>query len=263
MLRQWLQAHGFGPLGLLLWSISLGAWVMIVAGDPFNFPVPILCGGSLDSAITKGAHLLDFSVRTVGWTAIVGEIALMVVAMMAPGLAGPLLHLWYRSLSRHRWRAIVIFTVGYLSTWMIACALLIAAAYLLHALAGSSLIAGLVVVLAGVAWQISPPRTLCLARCHLRPRLSIFGLAALADPLFFGITLAIWCVATCWALMLLPLCISDAHFPLMAAGTLLVASERTGQRMIDPSGLLTRAWTRRLAVRVVWKRWTEARYVSS
>jgi predicted metal-binding membrane protein len=245
MLRQWLQARGFGPFGILLWSASLSAWVIIVAGEPFHFAMPILCGGSRDSAIGKGVYLLDLSVRAIGWPVLAGEIALMVVAMMAPSLAGPFLHLWYRSLSRHRWRSMAFFIVGYLSTWMAAYALMVVAAFFLHALAGSALVAGLAAVLACVAWQISPTRMLCLARCHLRPRLSIFGLAALTDPLFFGITLATWCITTCWALMLLPLCISDARLPLMAAGTLLVVSERTGQRGIGRWGPLMRPLSRR------------------
>jgi predicted metal-binding membrane protein len=240
MLRQWLQARGFGPLGLLLWSVSLCAWLLIVGGDRLHVVLPLLCGGPSNATIPQGVFALDFAIQTVGWPALAGGSVLMVVAMMAPALAGPFLHLWYRSLSRHRWRAILLFIAGYLSIWTVVCVFLILTAYLLHGSTGSELGAGLVVAATGLAWQVSPARARCLARCHLRPRLSIFGVAAFTDPLLFGLTLACWCVATCWALMLLPLCLADAHLPLMAAGALLVAIERTKQSRPGRSGLVFR-----------------------
>jgi predicted metal-binding membrane protein len=240
MPTQWLQSRGFGPLGLLLWGVSLSGWGMILAGDGLHLGLPAICGGGPNSALAEAAYSLDFTIRTIGGPALASGIALMVIAMMAPALAGPVLHLWYRSLSRHRWRAIALFSVSYLVTWMIACACLMAAAMVLHALLRNALAVGSVVGVAGLVWQICPARARCLARCHLRPRLSIFGVAALADPLAFGITLAGWCIATCWALMLLPLCLGEAQLPLMAAGTLVVASERFAPQRPDRSGVLRR-----------------------
>jgi len=181
MLRQWLQARGFGPLGLLLWSVSLCAWLLIVGGDRLHVVLPLLCGGPSNATIPQGVFALDFAIQTVGWPALAGGSVLMVVAMMAPALAGPFLHLWYRSLSRHRWRAILLFIAGYLSIWTVVCVFLILTAYLLHGSTGSELGAGLVVAATGLAWQVSPARARCLARCHLRPRLSIFGVAAFTD----------------------------------------------------------------------------------
>ncbi|MEO5757131.1 MAG: DUF2182 domain-containing protein [Mesorhizobium sp.] len=210
---------------------------MIVGGDRLHVALPQLCGGPSEP---QGLYALEFTIQTIGWPALSGGAALMVVAMMAPALAGPLLHLWYRSLSRHRWRAILLFITGYVAIWTIACLLLILTAYVLHGSTGSEIAASLVVASAGLAWQLSPARARCLARCHLRPRLSIFGAAAFTDPLLFGLTLACWCVATCWALMLLPLCLPGAHLPLMAGGALLVAIERTTQRKSKPSGLANR-----------------------
>ena len=42
----------------------------------------------------------------------------------------------------------------------------------------------------------------------------------------FGITHAVWCVGSCWALMLLPLLVSHGHIAVMAAVALWLAAER-------------------------------------
>jgi predicted metal-binding membrane protein len=230
MLAQRLQALGLGPLGLLLWGVSLGAMAMIMGQGGSHVSLPVICRVAASPAIEEAANALDFTVHTVSLPAVLTGAVLMVAAMMTPALAGPLLHLWYRSLSRHRWRAIALFVTGYLAIWTMAFALLIATSIVLLSLAPSTLAVGLVVGLVGLAWHFSAARSVCLARCHSRPRLSIFGMAAVADPLLYGFTHGTWCVTTCWAVMLLPLCLSEAHMPIMAAGAMLVASERLGQR---------------------------------
>lgn len=154
-----------------------------------------------------------------------GQSAVMVVAMMAPALAGPYLHLWFRSLSRHRWRALTLFSLAYLFVWTAAAVLLSkVATLLLAAHAGPSTL--ILVTTTLLTWQLSPTRLRCLARCHLRPRISVFGPAALIDPLRFGVTMALWCVASCWALMGLPHLWPQAELPLLALATIIIARER-------------------------------------
>ncbi len=61
------------------------------------------------------------------------------------------------------------------------------------------------VVVGGVGWQSSPLKQRCFNRLRGHPGLAAFGRAADLDMLRFGCTHAIWCVGSCWALMLLPL----------------------------------------------------------
>ncbi|MDB5721828.1 MAG: hypothetical protein JWP15_2446 [Alphaproteobacteria bacterium] len=152
----------------------------------------------------------------------------MVAAMMAPALAAPLSHLWLGSPARYRWRAISLFGLGYFAVWLLALSVMFAAAALLVAAAGSVRPAGVTIAALGIAWQASPLRSACLARCHLRPQLSSFGAAALGDSLRFGAVQACWCVTTCWALMTLPMLWPGEHGPLSAAATLFIAIERAG-----------------------------------
>jgi hypothetical protein len=74
-----------------------------------------------------------------------------------------------------------------------------------------------------------------LNRCHNHRPLAAFGIAAARDALFMGLSHGRWCVGSCWAVMLLPLLLPDAHVAAMAAVTLLMFCER-----MDPPA--TPAW---------------------
>ena len=78
-----------------------------------------------------------------------------------------------------------------------------------------------------VLWQASPLKRRCLAGCHARRPLRAFGHAADFDAVHFGVTAALWCIGTCWALMLLALMLSHAHLLGMAAITAVMLSERS------------------------------------
>ena len=141
---------------------------------------------------------------------------LMLLAMMSPLLANAIHHLWARSLSRRRIRAIILFTVAYITVWMLVGAVLMLIAEQLKVLSsfweGAAFATSLVIAL---VWQASPWKQSCLNRCHLQPRLSAFGIAADRDCLRFGLVKGLFCVGTCWALMLLPLVVVSAGLPLM------------------------------------------------
>ncbi|MBV8910862.1 MAG: DUF2182 domain-containing protein, partial [Gammaproteobacteria bacterium] len=53
-----------------------------------------------------------------------------------------------------------------------------------------------------------------------------FGSAADADALQFGLLQGIWCVGSCWALMLLPGIVSGWHVAAMATVALWLCAER-------------------------------------
>jgi predicted metal-binding membrane protein len=222
------SGSGIVPLACALWSISLVAFGVIALSDNVHAELMLLCRSDPGPLFAEGLSYLHFYYSTLDLATFAGGVTLMLVAMMTPALAGPLLHLWFRSLSRHRWRAIMLFFLGYLGVWLAACVLLFVIALLLVSLTGSEPVAGAVAVLGWLIWQLSTVRSRCLARCHQRPRLSVFGMAALVDPLCFGATHGFWCVMTCWALMLIPLCLPFAHLPVMLGGAILIAYERVG-----------------------------------
>jgi predicted metal-binding membrane protein len=200
---------------------------VIAVSDDVHAELMFLCSSNSRPILAESLVYLHFYYASVDIVSFAGGVTLMLIAMMTPALAGPLLHLWFRSLSRHRWRAIVLFLLGYLFVWLAVSVLLFIVALLLVSLTGSEIVAGAIALTGGLIWQMSAVRSRCLARCHLRPRLSIFGVVAQVDPLRFGATHAIWCVTTCWALMLIPLCLPVAHIPIMMFAAVLVAHERT------------------------------------
>ena len=74
-------------------------------------------------------------------------------------------------------------------------------------------------------WQVSPAKQWCLNRCHRQPHLAVFGATRISTRLVMASQTAA-CVGACWALMLLPLLLAQAHLPAMAAVTLFILAER-------------------------------------
>ena len=87
------------------------------------------------------------------------------------------------------------------------------------------------VVLIASVWQVSPIKQRCLNRCHAHTELAAFGAAADLDALRFGLAHGVWCVGSCWALMLLPLVVSGGHIAVMAGVSLWLAAERLERPM--------------------------------
>lgn len=157
---------------------------------------------------------------------LLADWALMLVAMMPPLLAMPLMHVWRSSLPRRRLRASVGFLLGYGALWMAAGPILTVLALLLQltvaeaALAGALLIASL--------WSASPWHRVALNRGHRMRRIGLFGWAADRDCLIFGMTHGLWCIASCWAWMLVPLLGGAWHIPIMLfAGAMMLAERLT------------------------------------
>jgi predicted metal-binding membrane protein len=229
-LSEWLAEREVDPLATLLWGVSCAAFAISVYRHEIHATPQILCGPGSWRVLGDGVAYLALLSGTVGFRAFGADMILMIIAMMTPALAGPFLHLWFRSLSRHRLRSIALFLLGYLSVWLAASVLLFAIALSLVSFTAEVFLAATVAAILALIWHASALRSHCLARCHLRPRLSIFGLGALANPLRFGATHAAWCVTTCWALMLACFCTRDAaHLATMMLGAVVIALERTAQ----------------------------------
>lgn len=157
-----------------------------------------------------------------------GAWALMLLAMMPPLLAAPLMHVWRSSLPRRRVRALALFAFGYGSVWMMAGPILIGLALLLQLVAGEGAFIG--ALLLATVWSASPWQRAALNRSHRLRRIGLFGWAADRDSLTFGAMHAVWCIASCWAWMLVPLAAERWHIAVM----MLVGVVMLGERLTAP-----------------------------
>lgn len=155
--------------------------------------------------------------------------ALMLIAMMSPTLITPIHHIRERSFKRRRARSVTLFVVGYAVIWMAAGGVLITLMLLLNLLVPLSYLPAVVVGIVAFVWQCSPIKQRCLNRCHNHRELAAFGIAADLDVLRFGMTHALWCTGSCWALMLLPMLLLQGHVVAMAVVAFVIISERLEQ----------------------------------
>lgn len=165
--------------------------------------LPGQCGISL-------AHWLDW-----GWDGVallmllnppgptLGSWAVMVVAMMAPLLAGPL--------GIGRLSQTLGFLGVYFGLWLLAGVALVMLAIALSLLPGKPLTYGFLI--AGL-WQMTALKQRSLNRCHAFSRGGAVGFARA-------------CIGACWTWMLLPLLVQDdLHFPAMMVAAALMTIER-------------------------------------
>jgi predicted metal-binding membrane protein len=157
---------------------------------------------------------------------LLADWALMLVAMMPPLLAMPLMHVWRSSLPRRRLRASVGFLLGYGALWMAAGPILTVLALLLQLSVAEAALVGALLI--ATLWSASPWHRAALNRGHRMRRIGLFGWAADRDCLIFGMTHGLWCIASCWAWMLLPLLGGAWHIPIMLfAGATMLAERLT------------------------------------
>ena len=152
--------------------------------------------------------------------------AIMLIAMMAPVLIWPVHHIRLRSLKHRRARAVALFTAGYAAIWIAFGGILVTIDLAVMRLAPHSYRAAVVALLVAAVWQCSPIKQRCLNRCHAHPELAVFGAAADFQALRFGMTHALWCAGSCWALMLFAMLLPEGHLVAMAAATVLILGER-------------------------------------
>jgi predicted metal-binding membrane protein len=230
-------ASGTSSLLLLLSGLAsppfrgpmLAAAAGLAASLVFDVHVylPLLCGTAAD-----GLSFADIVDRVAFLVAInrPADLALawlaMLVAMMTPLIALPLAHVRDSSLARRRWRAAAGFLTGYFGCWFVAGIPLLAAALALRWLVGSTAVAVLAAILLALLWSASPFQQAAQNRAHRLRRIGLFGLAADRDCIAFGAILGCWCVASCWAWMLVPLFVPYGHGVAMLAVAAIVMAER-------------------------------------
>lgn len=197
------------------------AWVVLAFGGSV-FPLPAFCSaeGALPLSVSLDLARVSNSLvqLLLGWV-------LMTVAMMLPLALLPLSHVRARSFVRRRTRSMLLFVLGFIAIWMVVGVILAMAAWLLRwAVPAAFTSIGLAVAFA-LAWQVSPAKQWCLNRCHQRPPLTAFGLAADLDAFCFGVKNGAACAGACWALMLPMLLIGQGQLVAMIAVALFGLAE--------------------------------------
>jgi predicted metal-binding membrane protein len=200
-----------------LLAVTVGGWTVLALRDS-SASLPAFCLSAESESLSDGAALFS----------LLPDLALMLLAMMPPLLASPLQHVWRRSLTRRRGRAIALFVMGYLAVWLGLGVLLVATSLVLASAATETSLPAIAIgALVAMGWQATPLKQACLNLCHRRPALTAFGLRAETDALVYGITQGIWCAGACWALMLLTLLgRGPLHWTLMLAVMLIAIIER-------------------------------------
>jgi predicted metal-binding membrane protein len=206
-----IRSMAGGPLWPLLAASGAGWMLMLVlvSGQP-DLP---LC-----TVHSPGDGWLDYQTLLF--------LAAMLGGMMAPLLAQNVTWVSRLSFASRRWRAIAFFLAGYACVWVIALSALWVLSNALRAVTGSEIAALLAMLGLCLIWQGSPVKPVVLRLCHRVPVLPAFGLRADIASFGYGLTSAGWCVATCWALMSLPLVGQSAHMWLMAAVSPVMLHER-------------------------------------
>jgi predicted metal-binding membrane protein len=220
---------GGNPRRLEAWLVILGAtscvaWAVLMFGAGEVSLAALCSAGRLWPAPQPLSLNVALVLNSPGMLA--ADWALMFAAMMPPLIIAPLRHIRDRSFAKRRARAMLLFVAGYAGVWLAAGVVLEAMA-LVALLAGPTPLVclGLAAAMATL-WQVSPAKQWSLNRCHRQPSLAAFGAAADRDALGYGLANGASCVGACWALMLLPLFMVQAHPLAMAAVTLFILAER-------------------------------------
>ncbi len=177
------------------------------------------------SAMSMGPTIGLSIVRFLGaWT-------LMMAAMMLP-LVSPVAALYVRSFERPRGHRLAEFTLGYLVIWTaigvpaFGVALAADAVSMKVPAAGRWAVVGVLVAL--VAYQLTPLKLLCLKHCRspLAQLLNYAGYRGTLRDLRVGAHHGLYCAGCCWPLMLLLVATGTMNVGMMLALTAAIAAEK-------------------------------------
>lgn len=152
--------------------------------------------------------------------------ATMLLAMMPPLLAQPIVYILRSSRTQRRIRALLAFGLGYTVVWMLAGPLLTTVTRLLGVIAGDGVVVGLAITSLAILWSASPWHQTALNRGHRVQKLAAFGWQADLDAISYGLVHGTWCFASCWAWMLVPLATITHHASVMVLVTVIMLIER-------------------------------------
>lgn len=211
------------PWPLLFATAGLGH--MLFAYNAKHMTVPAFCGtaNGLENA-TQWARAMEAAIMFNRPYDMLVDWSLMLLAMMPPLLAMPLMHVWRASLKGRRMQASAEFLLAYCIVWIAAGLLLTGLALLVQLAAVRGTLAS--TLLLALLWSASPWHFAALNRGHRLRRIGLFGWHADRDCMMFGATHGIWCIASCWAWMLVPLVAGSWHIYAMLITSAIMLAER-------------------------------------
>ena len=223
------------PLGILAASSGVAWLVLLVGGGPL-LEIPVLCTGRLIGMLPSGSELA-FALTWISPTQLMFSWMVMLVAMMAPLLAGPIAHVRKRSLMAERGRNTIAFVAGYAAVWVPAGVVLMAAAVLLRMIGESSVILFLAAVVTTFLWLATRWGQVARNRGHAHPPLAAFGSSPLGSALGFGVSHGFWCMIGCAPIMLAAILAPTHGSVWMAVVALWIWAERLEQPRAPAFGL--------------------------
>jgi predicted metal-binding membrane protein len=232
--------------------VSAWAWTLLVIG-PRTMALPDVCamamgGGAAEGSGPWAALRGLWSARFLAAFAL--SWLLMLAAMMGPLVIPAARHVREVSFARRRVRAMALFGAGYAGSWMAAGILLLVMVMTARGIGAGAGILLWATLGAALVWELSPMKQRCLNRGHAHGELAAFGAAADGDAAKFGLVHGMWCVGSCWALMVVPMMAGRGQAAAMGAVALWI----WGQRLERPGPLGWRWRWPGTAVRLVMGR---------
>jgi predicted metal-binding membrane protein len=163
-------------------------------------------------------------------------MAIMATAMMVPLVLPSLRRLSLTSLWSHRYRAQVLFLLGYLATWAVAAGTISVVVMAAEIRVGRVPTLGIALV-GGALWQFAPVKRSALRRCDRTVPIPAHSWRADLDRTSFGAGTAISCVATCWGFMVM---LAAVGHGIGAMSSLFVIQmyERIADRYVPAAGVV-------------------------
>lgn len=153
---------------------------------------------------------------------------LMCVAMMGPASLPGITHTSLNSLRWRRGRAMAEFSAAYLGVWAVFGVIALSLKASVPSDHGLFMFAALLTLAA--AWELTPAKRRALRECHRSVPLPLRGWRAERGSALFGARQGLWCVSSCWCLMLVMLIVPGYDLPWMIVITGLVTTERLAER---------------------------------
>jgi predicted metal-binding membrane protein len=197
----------------------------------------LIVGAAAWLGVVAIAHGMGVMPGTMGlsFAAFVALWALMMTAMMLPTIA-PFAALYTRTLTDHRPRRISELAVGYLLVWTAAALPAYGLALLAERLVASRPTAAKVfactIFAACGAYQLTPIKDRCLARCRspLGFVLKYGSYRGRLRDLRVGMSHGGFCLACCWALMIVLVAVGLMNLAAMVVLAAVVLTEKTWRR---------------------------------
>lgn len=215
---------------LWLFGAAGAAWAVLLLQSGGWLP-PALCLSPLSGGSSRFIREWEAFVGSSLFLTTVQAWGLMLVAMMLPLLAGPLLQLTVQSFPRRRNEARMLFLAGYALTWAAALTMILALLLGIRSLGMSGPVQLAQPALFAVAawWQGTFWKRRALAACHRPGLIRAFGWQASWDSFRFGLSHGSACVANCWFAMAAMSFGDHSTLPALALAMVLFA-ERNDMR---------------------------------